>query len=79
MRKKIIVLGGSSGIGKATAECFAKEGCQVLIVEHHLSECLTTVKALEGEAQKIGSSFEEPFCGPDGTRTRDLCRDRAAF
>jgi len=49
MRKKIIVLGGSSGIGKATAERFAKEGWQVLVAAHDLSQCLATVNELEGE------------------------------
>ena len=27
----------------------------------------------------LGAGFKELFCGPDGTRTRDLRRDRAAF
>lgn len=49
MRKKIIVLGGSSGIGKATAERFAKEGWQVLVAAHDLSQCIATVNRLEGE------------------------------
>jgi 3-oxoacyl-[acyl-carrier protein] reductase len=49
MRKKIIVLGGSSGIGKATAQRFAKEGWQVLVASNDLSQCLTTVNELEGE------------------------------
>src|SRR3954454_776353 len=49
MTKKIIVLGGSSGIGKATAQRFAKEGWQVLVAAHSLSECVATVEELEGE------------------------------
>src|SRR2546423_7723189 len=49
MRKKIIVLGGSSGIGKATAERFAKEGWQVLVAAYNLSECIEVAKALEGK------------------------------
>ncbi len=28
---------------------------------------------------KKGDAFASPFCGPDGTRTRDLLRDRQAF
>jgi 3-oxoacyl-[acyl-carrier protein] reductase len=49
MRKKIIVLGGSSGIGKATAERFAREGWQVLVAAHDVSQCIAMVKELEGE------------------------------
>ena len=49
MTKKIIVLGGSSGIGKATAQRFAKEGWQVLVAAHDISECTATVNELEGE------------------------------
>jgi NAD(P)-dependent dehydrogenase (short-subunit alcohol dehydrogenase family) len=48
MRKKIIVLGGSSGIGKATAERFAREGWQVLVASSDWSKCTDTVGALEG-------------------------------
>ncbi|MGB3588102.1 MAG: SDR family oxidoreductase, partial [Tunicatimonas sp.] len=31
MRKKVIIIGGSSGIGQATAERFAREGWQVMV------------------------------------------------
>ncbi|MCW3105999.1 MAG: short-chain dehydrogenase/reductase, partial [Segetibacter sp.] len=37
MRKKVIVLGGSSGIGKAIAERFAKEGWLVMVGANELS------------------------------------------
>lgn len=49
MRKRVIILGGSSGIGKATAERFAKEGWQVLVAAHDLSQCVTTVNTLQGK------------------------------
>jgi 3-oxoacyl-[acyl-carrier protein] reductase len=49
MRKKIIVLGGSSGIGKATAQRFAKEGFQVLVASNDLAQCFATVNELEGK------------------------------
>jgi len=48
MKKKVIVLGGSSGIGKATAERFAKEGWQVLVAAHDLAQCHATVNELAG-------------------------------
>lgn len=48
MRKKIVVLGGSSGIGKATAERFAQEGWQVLITGHIAQSCRETLENLVG-------------------------------
>ena len=49
MRKKIIVLGGSSGIGKAIAERFANEGWQVLVAAHDINQCMETVNGLQGK------------------------------
>lgn len=49
MRKKIIVLGGSSGIGKAIAERFAKEGWLVMVGANELGSTQAVVDGLEGE------------------------------
>ena len=49
MRKKIIVLGGSSGIGKAITERFANEGWQVLVAAHDINQCMETVNGLPGK------------------------------
>ena len=49
MKKKIVVLGGSSGIGRATAERFAQEGWQVLVAGHIAKECSETLDCLAGE------------------------------
>lgn len=48
MQKKIIVLGGSSGIGKATAKRFAREGWQVLVAAADPDQCKEVVRDLEG-------------------------------
>lgn len=48
-RKKVIVLGGSSGIGKATAERFAREGWLVIIASSDLAKAEVTKDCLEGE------------------------------
>ncbi|HXB44666.1 MAG TPA: SDR family oxidoreductase, partial [Puia sp.] len=48
MRNRIIVLGGSSGIGRAVAERFAKQGWQVLVAANDLDQCITVLSGLEG-------------------------------
>jgi NAD(P)-dependent dehydrogenase (short-subunit alcohol dehydrogenase family) len=49
MRKKVIVLGGSSGIGKAIAERFAKEGWLVMVSSNDLNAVQKVGDNLEGE------------------------------
>lgn len=49
MKKRIIVLGGSSGIGKAIAERFAREGWQVVIGSSNPVANQEAVKGLAGE------------------------------
>jgi 3-oxoacyl-[acyl-carrier protein] reductase len=49
MKKKVIVLGGSSGIGKAIAERFANEGWLVIVAAHDLDATQKTVAGLNGE------------------------------
>lgn len=49
MRKKVIVLGGSSGIGKAVAERFAKEGWIVMIGAHELAATQKVANRLPGD------------------------------
>ena len=49
MRRKVIVVGGSSGIGKAIAQRFAKEGCLVMVAAHDLHETENVVNNLEGD------------------------------
>lgn len=49
MKRKVIVVGGSSGIGKAIAQRFAQEGWQVLVAAHDLHETESVVNNLEGE------------------------------
>ncbi|AHM61153.1 short-chain dehydrogenase/reductase SDR [Flammeovirgaceae bacterium 311] len=49
MRKKVIVIGGSSGIGKAIAERFAKEGWLVMVAAPDLDATQKVVAGLDGE------------------------------
>lgn len=63
MRKKVIVLGGSSGIGKAISERFAKDGWLVMVVSSNPGAVQKVVDNLEGEghmaAQADVSSDEQ--------------------
>lgn len=49
MRKKVIVLGGSSGIGRSAAQRFAKEGWTVLVAAPDFDNVKKVVQSLEGE------------------------------
>ncbi len=66
MRKKVVVLGGSSGIGKATAERFAQEGWQVLLTGVDPIQCVEVLKNLSGEGHQA--------CGLDLSDLADINR-----
>jgi|WP_321411994.1 3-oxoacyl-[acyl-carrier protein] reductase len=47
--KKVVVLGGSSGIGRAISDRFAKEGWQVLIGSSNINKVRNTIENLPGD------------------------------
>jgi len=49
MRKNVIIIGGSSGIGKATAERFAREGWQVMVGAPEIDATQQVVDSLQGD------------------------------
>lgn len=51
--KSVIVTGGSSGIGKATAQRFAQEGANVLIFADRADELRATGDAMRGEGHRV--------------------------
>lgn len=51
--KKVIVTGGSKGIGKGIAEVFARHGAQVLVVSRNEEEATKTAENLGGNAKGV--------------------------
>ncbi len=54
MKDKVVVItGGSSGIGKALAQCFGRQGSRVLITGRNATDLQTTVAELRAEGITI--------------------------
>ena len=65
-RKRVLITGGSKGIGRAIAEVFASEGCDVLLVARDVS-------ALEEAAAAVRAKFPVTV----STKAADLSTDDA--
>ena len=61
--RSVVVTGGSKGIGKGIARCFARAGAKVMIVARHLDQA-------EAAAKAIGDGASA--CAGDVTRLSDM-------
>ena len=57
--KKVILTGGSRGIGRAALEIFAAEGCDIAFFSRNQTQVDETVAALKKHGGKVfGSTFD---------------------
>jgi 3-oxoacyl-[acyl-carrier protein] reductase len=61
--RSVVVTGGSKGIGKGIARCFARAGAKVMIVARHLDQA-------EAAAKEIGNGTSA--CAGDVTSLKDM-------
>ena len=62
--KTAVVTGGTRGIGRSIAECFADEGANVAICARNADQVAETVKALEGKGVKAFGAVVDIADGP---------------
>ncbi|MDO9712143.1 SDR family NAD(P)-dependent oxidoreductase [Paracraurococcus lichenis] len=64
-----VITGGSTGIGLATARCFAAEGARVFVIGRRAAELANAVAGMGASATGIQASSSDLGGAPDMTAT----------
>ena len=57
--RRILITGGASGIGRATAELFAKEGAKIAVMDRQFTMAEDVARAIKGVAVEADVADEE--------------------
>ena len=68
--KKVVVIGGSSGIGLATAELAKREGADVIIASRNAERLDVIAEKLPMHARNTGCPMPGKCCGRNNGRRR---------
>lgn len=62
--KKIVVIGGTTGMGLSAATAFVREGAQVVVVGRNAESCATAEEQLEGNGLAMSGDAADPQTAP---------------
>jgi NAD(P)-dependent dehydrogenase (short-subunit alcohol dehydrogenase family) len=58
--KKIVVIGGTTGMGLSAAQAFVREGAQVVVVGRNAESCATAEQLLDGNGLAMSGDASDP-------------------
>ena len=62
--KKIVVIGGTTGMGLSAATAFVREGAQVVVVGRNAESCASAEEQLEGNGLAMSGDASDPQTAP---------------
>jgi|GEM_PF-68552 len=69
--KRIVVIGGTTGMGLSAAQVFVREGARVVVVGRNPDSCATAESLLEGSGLAMSGDASDP---KTATKAIDLCQ-----
>jgi NAD(P)-dependent dehydrogenase (short-subunit alcohol dehydrogenase family) len=74
--RAVVLTGASSGIGRASALRFAREGARVLLASHLEAPCVEVVREIEREGGVASFQHTDVSRRADTERAIDVCVER---